>query len=38
MNLTNEQWAGLTNAFDKWPFKPANLLEDGMLNDVKKQK
>lgn len=29
--LTNEQWAALAAAFEKWPFRPTNLFEQGRV-------
>lgn len=31
MSLTNHQWAALAVAFEKWPFRPQNLFEEGRL-------
>ncbi|WFD06879.1 hypothetical protein MVES1_002234 [Malassezia vespertilionis] len=31
VDLTNEQWAALAMVFEKWPFRPQNLFEEGRL-------
>lgn len=31
VQLTNEQWAALAVVFEKWPFRPQNLFEEGRV-------
>lgn len=31
VSLTNEQWAALAVVFEKWPFRPQNLFEEGRV-------
>ena len=31
VSLTNEQWAALAIVFEKWPFRPQNLFEEGRV-------
>lgn len=30
-SLSNEQWAALANVFERWPFRPQNLFEEGRV-------